>query len=127
TVLRRLPSRACLRGRAPVHLPVLLAGPGPAACAGAGRGRAGGPPGGDLVATGRPLQRAAGQPARRAAARGNVPGRRLSPRARRRRSGYDGTMATGKTLTHLDAAGRPAIVDVSCKSITARQALVEGP
>ena len=31
----------------------------------------------------------------------------------------------GSTLTHLDAAGRPAMVDVSAKQVTARTALAE--
>lgn len=35
-------------------------------------------------------------------------------------------MATrGKTLTHIDAAGLPAMVDVSAKSVTAREAKAE--
>lgn len=35
-------------------------------------------------------------------------------------------MATrGKTLTHLDAAGLPAMVDVSAKAVTAREATAE--
>ena len=35
-------------------------------------------------------------------------------------------MATrGKTLTHLDAAGLPAMVDVSAKAVTAREATAQ--
>ena len=32
---------------------------------------------------------------------------------------------TGNTITHLDADGRPAMVDVSAKPVTAREALAE--
>ena len=32
-------------------------------------------------------------------------------------------MAAGKRLTHVDAAGRPRMVDVSAKAVTARSAI----
>ncbi len=49
----------------------------------------------------------------------------MSARTGRGRTGYDGAMTTGKTLTHLDASGRPAMVDVSGKAVTAREARAE--
>src|SRR5690606_3960193 len=113
-VLWRLPPGTGLRRRHAVHLPVRRAGHAVAPVAGARRAGVRRPRRRTVGGARRPLQRAARPPWGGIAPRRDVPGGRLMARK-----------AATRTVTHLDAAGRPAMVDVSGKPDTAREALAE--